>query len=577
MCALVLLCLLAQPALAAKFNSSEGPMEAYWWRGRIVVEAIPRSNEGYIHLARRLMADPDNHGALSEFNKNRPVMDGRPVALPLNLLRPELKGEVLRELYPEDELTERGWSHRVDDPLESLMQLTEAYTGSKRSYKELARFNKISNPDILRQGMEIVIPLEWIPDELGFRPVAVREPLALLKEKSGRMFATYVLRPNDTLYSLLIRFTDRERAEEINRMAGLLMQMNNIGKPTQIHPGKTIRFPIEWISEEFLGQGFAALRRPLAESAPREEKEQAAPAPAPEKKAGGGLGQVHVIVDAGHGGRDPGAVYGRRGSRDYVFEHEVVHDISLRLIPLLEKNGHRVYPVIEDTEVTSPVDRISTDTLGAEQVRVTPPYKMESANVAVNMRVFLINSLYRQLLGQGVPRENIVLISIHGDALAHTLRGAMAYYPDHRLRAREFAPRSRVYKIRKEALPSRISFTPVESKRSHEASREFAELLIEELGDHKLGVSRRKPVRSYFYRNGERTLPAVLRYSPVPVSVLVEVANLNNRSDRLTLLSPHYRQRLARGISAGVDAYKSLLKRRLRQGKSSGPLVSARP
>ena len=71
-----------------------------------------------------------------------------------------------------------------------------------------------------------------------------------------------------------------------------------------------------------------------------------------------------------------------------------------------------------------------------------------------------------------------------------------------------------------------------------------------------LGVSTRKPLRPYYYRHGERTLPAVLRYSLVPVSVLVEVANLNNPADRRAILSYRMRDRIARGLVSAVERYR---------------------
>ena len=54
------------------------------------------------------------------------------------------------------------------------------------------------------------------------------------------------------------------------------------------------------------------------------------------------------------------------------------------------------------------------------------------------------------------------------------------------------------------------------------------------------------------YRRGKKTLPAVLRYSKVPTSVLVEIANLNNRHDRKDLLKSKARQRMAKAIANSV-------------------------
>ena len=62
-------------------------------------------------------------------------------------------------------------------------------------------------------------------------------------------------------------------------------------------------------------------------------------------------------------------------------------------------------------------------------------------------------------------------------------------------------------------------------------------------------------VRGYLYRKGKKTLPAVLRYSKVPTSVLVEIANLNNRLDRRDLLKSKTRQKIAKAITNSVTAH----------------------
>ena len=58
----------------------------------------------------------------------------------------------------------------------------------------------------------------------------------------------------------------------------------------------------------------------------------------------------------------------------------------------------------------------------------------------------------------------------------------------------------------------------------------------------------------YLYRKGRKTLPAVLRYSKVPTSVLVEIANLNNKHDRRSLLESKTRQQIALAITNSVVA-----------------------
>ena len=538
----VLLVAWATPVPAADFGDPGSRMRVVWRGGLLVAGVYPQSNEGYIQLARRVMEKPEAYRPIVAFNGKAPVRTGVPVYFPITVLKPVLWARALRALYPEDELTARGWSHHVTDPNENLIQLTEAYTGSKGRFKELARYNRLKNPNVLPLGTVIHVPLHWIPEALGFRPLAVKKPLRLVKqEKSGRIYAAYTVRRNDTLYSLLLRFTDRERADEIRRMSGLVVKINKLTGEKRLYAGREMRIPVEWVSEDY-----------LVSPHPRKTARVARPKPRPQRRRVP-FQPLHVIVDAGHGGTDPGAVYGKKGKPDYLYEHEVVNDIALRLIGLLKARGIRAYPTVEDPGATRPVERLSTRAMGGERVRVNPPYKMRSSKVAVNMRIFLINALYRRLTQkEGVDPENVVLISLHGDALAPTLRGAMVYYPDHRLRVGEFYPKGRVYRLRAEAVPGRLFFRRADNRIAEVLSRDFGERIIRDFKARGLGAAHRRAVRPYYYRKGERTLPGVLRYSQVPTSVLVEVANLNNRAERLSLLKGARRQRIARALAAAL-------------------------
>ena len=538
--ALIALLLLASASAA---SAAETLLPAFWLEGRIVAAVLPRPNEGYIQLAARVMAEPSRYPEVVAFNGNRTVMRGRPVRFPLNLLKEEFQGNILRSLYPDDELTERGWAHRVTDPLETLIQLTEAYTGSARRFRELARYNGLRNADLLRMGTVVTIPLAWISEGLRFGPQGLKAPLELIRDPAkGRIFASYRVRKDDTLYSLILRFTERERAEEVTRMSRELVRLNRLRNERALPAGRALRIPIEWIGEEYLLQKAARRPRPPPPVVRRKRVRRSAP--------------VHVIVDPGHGGSDPGAVYGSRRRGNRIYEHEVVYDIALRLAGILTSMGIGSHLTVTDPAQPLPVAKLSSAKLGRERVAVNPPYLMQSPNTANNMRVFLIDSLFRGLTAKGVPPENVILISIHGDALAPTLRGAMVYYPDYRLRAVEFAPRGRAYRLRREAIPAAIRFRPGPSRLAHDLSRDFGEEIIRSFRKHGILVGSRKPVRSYYYRDGERTLPAVLRYSRVPTSVLVEVTNLNNARDRKALLAASTRQRIAKAVADAVDRYR---------------------
>ena len=102
-------------------------------------------------------------------------------------------------------------------------------------------------------------------------------------------------------------------------------------------------------------------------------------------------------------------------------------------------------------------------------------------------------------------------------------------------------------------MPSLIRFRPSANKTAADLSESFARRLVGALQEQGIKVASRNPVRGFYYRDGERTLPAVLRYSRVPTSVLVEVANLNNPADRRAIQNSATRDRIARGIAAAVN------------------------
>jgi len=70
-----------------------------------------------------------------------------------------------------------------------------------------------------------------------------------------------------------------------------------------------------------------------------------------------------------------------------------------------------------------------------------------------------------------------------------------------------------------------------------------------------LPTHRGRTVRGYFYRRGKKSLPAVLRYSKVPTSILVEVANLKNLKDRRSLLKSQTRQKMAEALVHSIGQH----------------------
>jgi len=265
--------------------------------------------------------------------------------------------------------------------------------------------------------------------------------------------------------------------------------------------------------------------------------------------------KIHVILDSGHGGGDPGATAGTKKNKDLIYEDEVVYDISRRVTELLKNHGIIVHNTLADPNQKKPIRFLSHKHDKDEQLLVTPRYLNRNSRTGANMRVYLVNHIFKNLRKKKVPSENILFISLHGDALHSSLSGAMVYFPDSRLRRGRFNMSSKIYRKRKE-YSTNLTYKPRDNKYSEKLSKSFGKVIIDEFRELKLRTHRvSSAVRGYLYRKGKKTLPAVLRYSMVPTSVLVEIANLNNRLDRRDLLKSKTRQKIAKAITNSVTAH----------------------
>jgi len=518
----------------------------------VLVQLQPRKGDGIYRFASWTMRDwKNNYRRIKKFNRNRPLQRGKYVTFPFKYLNGAIQGFALQALFSNDTSEVNGWAHRVIFPGETISLIAGLYTKQDISPKMLVKFNQM--PQEGRQlhiGDTIEIPWEWIREELNLRPLSVRPPLTMTKTTGVRLFANYQIKKGESLYSaVIVRFTGRTLAKDVNEMAAELMKLNGIDDATRINVGRRLKIPMEWISEEYLVQN-----TPVPEQVPPP------PVPVKKKKRVRPIAKklpVHIILDTGHGGRDPGAVFGSVKKGDRVLEDELVYDIGRRLSKELNSGRFVVHSTVLDPNQQNPVSQLTNHKDHDEVLLVHPQYQMKSAKISVNMRVFLVNHIYENLVkNKKIPRENIILMSIHGDALHPSLRGTTVYFPDPRLRRAEFKINRRVYRRRRE-YRKLIRFTYRNNLLCGKLSSGFGKTIIEVFKTNQLPVHRSTPVRGYYYRSGKRTLPAILSYSSIPTSVLVEVANLHNLKDRRSVLDPQYRQRIADALALSVRQHFS--------------------
>ena len=564
-----------------QYQSSETSKMLVGWNGkRLVVKLKPLIGEGGYSLARRvLLSNFRSLKTIRKYSKTRRLYRNRFITFPLKVINGSIRSSALKAVFFKDKAGIGYWKHRVTFAWETTSMIAGLFTKEGIKAGHLVRYNKMRNKgNILKKGDVIKIPWKWVSPELSLRPVSLKPPLKLKQDKSGKFYAHYQMKHGETLYSsVVIRFTGRLLNDEVNQVANKLLKLNNISDAKLIQSRQKIRIPLEWLSEEYLGSqtnDVSSKKTSVKKTKKKKTKKiksskavaskkklkrgkstQKAVAQKTKSKRKNNVHKIHVILDSGHGGRDPGATAGSLKNKDLIYEDEVVYDISKRMSKLFKKQGIIVHPTLSDPNQKQPIRYLSHSHDRDERLLVTPNYLTRNARIGVNMRVYLVNHIFKNLRKKKVPSENILFISLHGDALHSSLSGAMVYFPDSRLRRGRFNMSSKIYRKRKE-YSTNLTYKPRDNKYSEKLSKSFGKNIINEFRELGLRTHRvSSAVRGYLYRKGKKTLPAVLRYSMVPTSVLVEIANLNNRLDRRDLLKSKIRQKIAKAITNSVTTH----------------------
>jgi N-acetylmuramoyl-L-alanine amidase len=224
-----------------------------------------------------------------------------------------------------------------------------------------------------------------------------------------------------------------------------------------------------------------------------------------------GLGVARIVIDAGHGGHDPGAK--ARG----IEEAELVLDVALRLEALLKEAGVEV------------IMTRRTDTF-----------------VALEERTAIANRAGADLF-----------LSIHSNAsTAEAARGVETYFLNfapnpqaEAIAARENAGGSRTMRN----LPDIVRAIALNNK--IDESRDFASMVQNALYT-KLQKTN-KTVRNL----GVKQAPFMVLVGATMPSILAEISFITNRQEATLLKTDKYKQQIAEALLAGVLRYQQALKK----------------
>ncbi|MCX5769389.1 MAG: N-acetylmuramoyl-L-alanine amidase [Candidatus Hydrogenedentes bacterium] len=564
--------------------------------GRLLfLECRPPRGDSGAYFFERYLSDPRQWAGF----KNRQA-----VAVPFDLLKPEVQRQMLLLVFRADYVDDQGWWHTVaysgKQGQETLWSLCEWTTGNGLNYKRILAAQKHIEGPALEQGQRVLIPRDLLknvmkrvtaraplppprpvpsapalpavrplpappaspavataprpalPDDNGLEPVdleAVTRKLVYGEDARGP-YAIYRLKPGEALYTaVVVRFTDFRDNDLIQQACRTVQARSGITDVRNMPTGQRVLIPLEMLADRFRPQG----------SEQREEYEKGieeARRLRREQVQTKDLEGVVVVIDPGHGGLDQGGANRRFG----LYEDELNYDVACRVKLLLETQTQaRVYVTLLDTsQKYQPTDRGRFPHDTDEKVLTTPPYQNQDAKISANLRWYLANSYLRDELKNGADPRKTVFTSFHTDALYNPdLRGAMVYIPGARYRRENELPEGAIYARFAECVQQReASSTAAERRRDEALSRNFAEDLMRALG--KKHIRRHLEgdwIRTQIRQNGGVVyLPAVLRNTQIPTKILVEMANITNTTDCERLADPQWRQSFA---EAYVDALKT--------------------
>ena len=550
-CAVALVCLLPTPSRASqRVEVATGLVAVRSDEAKLSLEALPQAGEGFLSFTRRLTGSSEAAGEIRRMNGgSKNLLAGVRYRVPFDRLEGTYQVQVLKALYPGDRGSSRGWTHIVTKQAlqdgATLWRLAVWFTGDGKNFKALREVNGLVD-DGLTPGQSLVVPSTLLRPALrAMLPKSSVGASGLEFRGDGSdTHAVYKLRAGEALYSsVVVRFTGRLYAEDVNALASEIAEESAIADVTDIPIGYEVKLPLDLLLPEYLPEGHprkVEYETQLSESRQFSNEVQSHH-----------LEGITVVLDAGHGGADVGA------SKDGVWESLYVYDVMVRAQKILEtRTAATVVATVRDGDRHAVSQRDVLPFSRGHEVQTTPPYPIQDARVGVNLRWYLANSVYRKTVKAGSDPNKSVFVSIHADSLHPSLRGAMVYVPSTQLTAGTFGRTGSAYSARAEYREQpRVQYSWRERSQSEGLSRDLADEVLGALRSRALSIHEFKPVREKIIRKRSEYVPAVLRYNAIPAKILLEISNLANKEDRRLIQTQSFRQKMAEALVAGILAY----------------------
>jgi len=264
----------------------------------------------------------------------------------------------------------------------------------------------------------------------------------------------------------------------------------------------------------------APVQAAAAEAAPATQTAAAAPAPVPQAPAAPALAPAApvaptalpiVVIDAGHGGQDPGAPSILKGK----WEKEVTLAIAKAIKAELDRSGKVKAVLTRSTDIFIPLGR---------RVEIA---REAGANLFISIHA-----------------DSIARPDVHG-ATVYTLSEKASDKEAERLAAKENkADIIAGINLGAESPDVTDILIDLVQRETMNLSAEFAGIVVREVGKHR-----------YFHSNNHRFAGFRVLKAPDVPSVLLETGYMSNEGDSKYLFSKAGQATIAKGVRAAVEAY----------------------